>query len=211
MSVVETTAPTPSKRDNRREGILDVAREVFLAEGYAAASMSTIAAKLGGSKGTLYNYFKSKEELFTAVVQRHCAWQSEAMFSLLVEGLDVPAALTAVGRRFLNMVLSDASLSMFRLVVAESARDPAIGKVFYETGPVIGMKRFSDYLEEADRRGLVRIDDPQSAAYMFIGMCQNRLMKMRLCNYAPEPSKKAIDLEVTKAVEAFMRAFGPAV
>ncbi|MGH6965637.1 MAG: TetR/AcrR family transcriptional regulator, partial [Phenylobacterium sp.] len=45
-------------RDARREAILDVAQEVFLEEGFANASMSTIAARLGGSKGTLYNYFK---------------------------------------------------------------------------------------------------------------------------------------------------------
>ena len=60
-----------NKRDQAREAIiLDVARDCFLAEGYAATSMSTIAARLGGSKGTLYNYFKNKEDLFAAVVQR---------------------------------------------------------------------------------------------------------------------------------------------
>src|SRR3954464_10654712 len=59
-------------RGDRRELILDVASEVFLKEGYAATSMSEIAARLGGSKGTLYNYFKSKEELFEAYVSRNC-------------------------------------------------------------------------------------------------------------------------------------------
>ena len=47
MSVIEQIGPASSKRDSRREAILDVAQDVFLAEGYAAASMSTIAAKLG--------------------------------------------------------------------------------------------------------------------------------------------------------------------
>ena len=91
------------------------------------------------------------------------------------------------------------------------SRDPAIGKVFYETGPVLGMRRLADYLENADKQGLLKIDDPTSAGHMFIGMCQNRLMKIRLCNYAPEPSKKVIETEVAKAVATFMRAFGPAV
>ncbi len=63
--------------------ILDAAAEVFLEEGFAAASMSAIAARVGGSKGTLYNYFRSKEELFEAYIQRHCAWQAESMFALL--------------------------------------------------------------------------------------------------------------------------------
>ena len=69
-------------RDARREAILDVAQDVFLDEGFAAASMSTIAARLGGSKGTLYNYFKSKEELFNAYVQRRCMWQHDAIYEL---------------------------------------------------------------------------------------------------------------------------------
>ena len=55
------------RRDERRDGILDVARDCFLADGYAATSMSTIAARLGGSKGTLYNYFKSKDEVYLAL------------------------------------------------------------------------------------------------------------------------------------------------
>src|SRR4051812_22630064 len=70
-------------RDARREAILDVAQEVFLEEGFAAASMSTIAARLGGSKGTLYNYFKSKDDLFNAYVERRCLWQQDEIFECL--------------------------------------------------------------------------------------------------------------------------------
>ena len=53
-----------ARREDRRDAILNVAHACFVAEGYGATSMSTIAAQLGGSKGTLYNYFKSKDELF---------------------------------------------------------------------------------------------------------------------------------------------------
>ncbi|MEO6377128.1 MAG: helix-turn-helix domain-containing protein, partial [Caulobacteraceae bacterium] len=56
-------------RDLRRQAILNVACEAFLAEGYAAVSMSAIAATLGGSKATLYAYFRSKAELFAAVME----------------------------------------------------------------------------------------------------------------------------------------------
>src|ERR1700748_881544 len=69
-----------SHRDSRREAILDVATEVFLEVGYSCASMSAIAARVGGSKGTLYNYFKSKEELFEAFVRRSCDRFGEAVF-----------------------------------------------------------------------------------------------------------------------------------
>ena len=49
-------------------------------QGFAATSMSAIATRLGGSKGTLYNYFKSKEELFGAVVSRECAGLAASLF-----------------------------------------------------------------------------------------------------------------------------------
>ncbi|MDB5455378.1 MAG: transcriptional regulator, TetR family [Caulobacter sp.] len=196
-------------RDARREAILDVARDVFLEEGYANASMSTIAARLGGSKGTLYNYFKNKEDLFAAYVTRHCMWQREAMFALFSEEKDVRTALTKLGRTYLSIVLSDFSLLNFRLIVAEAQRTPAVGKAFYEAGPERGSQMLGAYLERANARGLLKIDDPLRAAHQFIGLCQNRLMKARLCNAVGEPTAEEIDREVLPAVEAFLTAFAP--
>lgn len=195
-------------RDARREAILDVAREVFLEEGYANASMSTIAARLGGSKGTLYNYFKSKEDLFVAYVVRHCAWQSEAMFGLSAELDDIRAALTKLGRTYLSIVLTDFNMLNFRLIAAEAERTPQIGKAFYETGPGRGGVMLGAILKQASELGHLEIDDPERAAHMFIGLCQNRLLKARLCNAVPEPTPEQIDAEVLPAVEVFLRAFG---
>ena len=88
-------------RDTRRLGIVEVAREVFMAEGFADASMSAIAARVGGSKGTLYNYFPSKEGLFAAVIQDACDRKQATLFdSLNVEGETVEAVLSTVGRRY---------------------------------------------------------------------------------------------------------------
>ena len=128
-------------RDARRGAILDAAEKVFLEEGFAAASMSAIAALVGGSKGTLYNYFKSKETLFEAYVQRHCAWQQEAMFALLTPESGIRDALMHFGRSYLSSVLSEFSLRNFRLVVAEAPRAPEIGQAFYQAGPLSGVAR----------------------------------------------------------------------
>ena len=182
-----------------------MACDVFLSEGYAQASMSTIAAKVGGSKGTLYNYFKSKEELFSACVSRHCAWQSDAMFSILVEGMDVRAALNKIGRNYLSLVLSDKNLSMFRLVVAEAQREPEISRLFYESGPRRGLNRLAEFLADRAARGEISVADPHAAANTLVALCKNRLITIRLCNYAPEPSAKEIEAEVKSAVDTFLK------
>ncbi len=56
----------------KRLAILDTAREEFFSNGFAHASIETIAAKSGVSKVTIYNRFGTKEALFTEVVEREC-------------------------------------------------------------------------------------------------------------------------------------------
>ena len=56
------------KTEERRQAIIEVAREAFTAQGFENTSMAEIASRVGGSKATLYNYFSSKEELFAAVI-----------------------------------------------------------------------------------------------------------------------------------------------
>ena len=51
----------------RRREILAAAEKVFSARGYAAARVDDVAAEAGLAKGSLYNYFRSKQELFTQV------------------------------------------------------------------------------------------------------------------------------------------------
>ena len=195
-------------RDARREAILDVARDVFLEEGYANASMSTIAARLGGSKGTLYNYFKNKEQLFAAYVVRHCAWQRDAMFEISAEIGDIRAALIKVGRSYLSIVLSDFSMANFRVIVAEAQRTPEIGRAFYETGPKSGAELLGGILQKAVDSGQLKIADPLHAAHQFIALCQNRMQKARLCNAMDAPTPEEIDREVLPAVEMFLAAYG---
>jgi AcrR family transcriptional regulator len=55
-------------RKERKQAIMDTALEVFAEHGYASASISMIAQKAGVSKGLMYNYFKSKEELLTTIM-----------------------------------------------------------------------------------------------------------------------------------------------
>jgi AcrR family transcriptional regulator len=197
-------------RDGRREAILDVAAEVFMEVGYSAASMSMIAACVGGSKGTLYNYFKSKEELFEAYIVRQCAWTQEVMDELYSQGVDVRVALMELGRTLLRFVLSGIGLRNFILVIAEAGRSPAIGRLFYDAGPRRGGARLAEYIAKSVKEGRLRPCDPEAAANQFIGLCQNRLMKARLCNAIPEPTEIEIETEVAAAVETFMAAYGPA-
>src|SRR5580700_852174 len=59
-----------SVTERKHEAILDAARTVFSREGYADTSVDDIASEAGIAKGTVYLYFKSKEELYLAALAR---------------------------------------------------------------------------------------------------------------------------------------------
>ena len=82
MSDTVTVLPATTDDSAKRRQIIEGARTVFLAQGFDAASMNDIARAAGVSKGTLYVYFKSKEDLFEAIVEEQGAAQAERVFQL---------------------------------------------------------------------------------------------------------------------------------
>jgi AcrR family transcriptional regulator len=194
-------------RDRSNE-ILDVAGEIFLEQGYAAASMSAIAARLGGSKGTLYNYFTSKEELFRAHIERQCALSAENIFAGEAGEEDLPALLTDLGIRYLTRLSSDAMMQHLRTVIAEAGRNPEIGTIFFESGPARGRGRLAAIFQRAAAEGRLKAPDPLGAADQFLALCQATIYKRRLFNVGKAPPAAEISKDVEAAVATFMAAFG---
>src|SRR6516225_5176517 len=90
-------APMAAEDSAKRRQIVHGAREIFLAKGFDAASMSDIARAAGVSKGTLYVYFENKEQLFQAIVHEECLVHVEGTFDLDNSNRDVEAVLTRLG------------------------------------------------------------------------------------------------------------------
>ena len=197
-------------RDTRRQAILEVAREVFMEEGFAAASMSSIATRVGGSKGTLYNYFSSKQELFEAVIRNECELKQAAMFdSLEAEGEDVEAALRGVGLRYTEMVLSEESIILSRVVIAESTRLPELGRTLYEAGPKRGRVRLAAYVRRQMQAGRLRPGDAEHMVVQYCEMCLSPLYRQRLMNVIGPPSEAAVAETVDSALAVIMAAYRP--
>jgi TetR/AcrR family transcriptional repressor of mexJK operon len=195
-------------RDERRRAILDVALELFMQEGYAAASMSVIAARVGGSKGTLYNYFPSKETLFAALMEAEC--ESEAWVTATLESASdsVDGALLDIGGRFLDFALSGKVMNIHRLVIAESGRFPELGRTFFDSGPKRSIERVSGWLAERIAQGELVGDDPEHMATLFMDMCKSGLHQKLLWNVDTPPARAKKAANVAAAVKVFMAAYG---
>jgi AcrR family transcriptional regulator len=207
MQIELDRAPAAEADSAKRRQIVEGARKVFLAQGFDAASMGEIARAAGVSKGTLYVYFKDKEELFDAIVRSECAAQAESVFSLDPDDHDVEGVLTRLGIEFIKFLTRPGALSPLRTVIAIADRMPEIGRRFYETGPARGIAKVSDYLEAQVAAGVLAIEDCELAAAQFLDSCQATTFKPVLFNFAATPSPERIDYVVGTAVRVFLAAY----
>jgi TetR/AcrR family transcriptional regulator, mexJK operon transcriptional repressor len=115
----------------KRDAILSAARRQFLASGYDATSMETIAADAGVSIMTLYRHARSKDELFEAVVKIEC--DAEHGEAAVEDFLSHPLteALSTVAEQLIKEVLAPDRIAVLRAVIAETGRFPHLGEMAY--------------------------------------------------------------------------------
>ena len=196
------------RRETTRETILQIAGDMFLAEGFAGTSMSAIAVRLGGSKGTLYNYFESKEELLEAFVRESCTKFWEEVFSFAGDDEDIRTLLTDVGEAFLRQLDRDV-IRFVRVLIGEAERIPELTRVFWETGPLAKARLLAVRLEEAKARGELDAPDCQLAARQFLALIRGQFYFERLLNLNTTADKAAVRAEIGASVDLFLKAYPP--
>jgi AcrR family transcriptional regulator len=201
------SASHPEDESAKRRQIVEGARGVFLAQGFDAASMNDIARAAGVSKGTLYVYFKHKEDLFEAIVEQECDAQAEGIFDFDPNDHDVESVLTRLGVAYVKFLCRPEKASAIRTVIAIADRMPEVGRKFYESGPERGMTQLSDYLTAQIEAGVLAIDDVEIAAAQLMESYQAKLFKPMVFNFAPTPSQQQIERVVGVAVKTFLAAY----
>jgi TetR/AcrR family transcriptional regulator, mexJK operon transcriptional repressor len=198
---------TVSLSPEKRTQILTGAAAVFAADGYEGASMSRIAAVAGVSKGTLYNHFDSKAALFTAYVGEKCDQYLAHVFDSADHDGDPADVLRGIGKRMVQMMLSDIGMSIYRVVIAEAAKFPALARGFFEAGPARAISFMEGWLAEETRRGRLSVSDPAFAAEQFFNLCQTRLVLRRKLEMLPDPPERDIEEVVEASITMFLRTY----
>ncbi len=204
---IPCTAPerNDESRDAKRAAIVATARAAFFAQGYGATSMSSIAATVGGSKTTLWSHFRSKEELFAAVVDDIVERYGTALAIDLPADAPVAATLERFAAALMSTIMSAPIIDLHRLVTGEAGRFPELSAVFWERGPKRGKARLAAYLATAMADGRLRAGDPMRAALQFVALCQAESFQPVILGMGQAPDAETIARDVTVAVDAFMR------
>jgi AcrR family transcriptional regulator len=130
---VTTATPRTRRKEARPGEIVAAALASFAERGYAATKLEDVATAAGISKGTIYLYFPTKEDLFRAVVRQAMLPNVEAAEADLANHAGSAAdLLRMMAQRFLDALDSDLT-AIPKLVVAESGNFPAIAQFYADT------------------------------------------------------------------------------
>ncbi|RJL35872.1 TetR/AcrR family transcriptional regulator [Bailinhaonella thermotolerans] len=209
---IPVIADPVSSSAGKRRAIIEAARAEFLAEGYSAASMDSIASHAKVSKPTLYKHYGNKERLFLAVIGgtlKESYADLAAMPCTMADASDLALALRTFLTRWAHTLLGDDLLALRRLVIGEIDRFPQLGRLWYEITidtldrPLVGE------LEELHRRGLLRVPDPWRAVQQLVAMSVGSLQLIRTMRPDVKPDDQAIADNVAAAVETFLSHHRP--
>lgn len=204
----KSTPPTrrEARKQDRRQAILNAARASFFEKGYDGTSMSGLLEILGGSKATLWGYFRTKEDLFAAVLDEAVVEHRAMLLECLVPTGEMAASLTVFCRRFIAKVSSPESLALWRIIAAESGRNPEIGRIFYERAPKQIEQALTAFISHHMKTGNLREEEPLRVARVLIGLCASRQHRM-LWGVATAHDAE-VEADATAAVDVFLRAYG---
>ena len=126
-------APNLTKAEKTRESLINAALEVFIEHGFADAKISDICRKAGVAKGTIYNYFQTKESLFESVLREFIvSAPMELQSEPRLQGESVKQYLRRVLLPVIKTIESSGRAQIARLVITESPRFPVLAKTYLQ-------------------------------------------------------------------------------
>jgi AcrR family transcriptional regulator len=131
--VISETPIRQRRKEARPAEIMAAALDVFVERGFAATKLDDVAARAGVSKGTLYLYFASKEELFKAVIQQGILPVLEQGEEMLAQHSgDTASLLCALINHWWEVVGKSKLAGILKLIVSEGGNFPEVARYFHD-------------------------------------------------------------------------------
>jgi AcrR family transcriptional regulator len=189
-----------ARTEEKRQEIIRVANELFNQLGRERTSMSAIAARLGGSKATLYGYFPSKEDLLRAVLETHVNAQADRLMQEFVAEKDLRQGLIHLGIAYLADQPS-------RAASIRTAANHPIGGQFYTGVLRPAWQRLADRFASMMSEGRLKYADPWIAAMHWKGLTEwDVLEKHLLCAMVDTDTDDVVGA-ATAAADAFLKIY----
>ncbi len=149
--------PRQRRKEARPQELLDAALTLFVEKGFAATRTDEVAQRAGVSKGTLYLYYPSKEELFKAVVRANLS-------SLIAEGVEVVSHFEGSSAELLRCLIltwwqrfgNTPAAGIHKVVLAEVRNFPELAQFYTDEVILPAEHLFGSCVERGVARGEFR-------------------------------------------------------
>lgn len=157
------------RKADRPDEIVAAALEVFAEKGFAAARLEDIAARAGVSKGAIYLYFATKEDIFRAVVEQGVAPNLEVLRAGLAAPTENFADLLRGLVKGLAEVISATSVGgIVKMVIGESRNFPELAQAWHDRLVQPALSAMTNAIAAAQAKGELRAGDPRQYAISLI-------------------------------------------
>lgn len=145
------------RKKDRPQEITEAALQAFAEKGYAATRVEEVAKRAGVSKGLMYLYFKTKEELFKAVVKSVVVRRVDQLIGS-IESTDLSSEDFIRGplSSFLKQVPGSPVAIVIRLLISEGPRHPDLVDYYYDNVVSKGLAAITGFVERGVDRGEFR-------------------------------------------------------
>jgi AcrR family transcriptional regulator len=155
--MVAASRPRQRRKETRPQELLDAALSLFVEKGYAATRSEEVAHRAGVSKGTLYLYFPSKEELFKEVVR-------QTLSRLIAEGLEAVGSFEGTTSDLLRTLMREwwerfgntPAAGIHKVVIAEVRNFPDLAQFYVDEVIAPADRLFSGIVQRGIDRGEFR-------------------------------------------------------
>ncbi|MBL8575673.1 MAG: TetR/AcrR family transcriptional regulator [Mesorhizobium sp.] len=198
----------PKRQQNRIERekrILRAALKVFSETGYSGANMDSVAFEAGLSKPTLYQYFESKEALFSAMMLDERDRMIDVFQHPSHEG--VVRDLLSFAWDYADTVLRPDMLSLARLIIGEVQRFPEIGRAYQEVGPDRLLSGIMTYLDGQRRHSRLEFEDTELAAEDLWGLILSAPRTKALYMPDRQPTRAELARYIHNGLRVFLKAY----
>ena len=195
--------PRQRRKDARPQELLDAALALFVEKGFSATRSDDVAALAGVSKGTLYLYYPSKEELFKAVVRQNVS-------SLIAQGIDLVDAYEGPTSELLVTLInvwwervgSTPAAGIHKIVLAEVRNFPELAQFYAEEVIVPADRLFASAIRRGIERGEFR-DLPEHEVAQAL-MAPMIFLTLHLHSFAACPMPAALRLDPPRLIRTHL-------
>ncbi len=166
--MIEMPRVIPEYKEEAKNRILEAANQVFAEKGYRQATMDDVAKKIGVSKGALYLYFASKEELFEEIART----EPLALKGILYSSFDDKKNPLESASEFFDKMVKryDGNLGLGFEILSEASRSPGLRRVLKKTQDEY-VDVLTSFLGQLQKKGFVSGEmDLRSITYAAIGL-----------------------------------------